>query len=253
MAARMRARKANRFLIGFLLATALAPFACDNVSQPRPGCTVGQGRFAARYILKPGQSTAGACANKRGEVIGVRDYGQRGVDYSIAIQSEQPVNRRPSMDSVLYSLGLYSDDPGPDDFCTAQTLSPAVASYPEVITDGGVSPAIHRRYEWRNVRFLVTPLFPGTQMIGDLTYSESGCAAEFTVTGLWPQVSCASQDGGVRVPDPNKCATRDDPDAGIKVGCAGGTGSPCLSTHTRAVCDPDIFLCVLDGLPPVQQ
>jgi hypothetical protein len=204
-------------------------------------------------MLNPGQNVTGACAGKSGEVIGVRDYGRRGHDYSIAIRAEQPEGRQPSQGSVLYAFGLYSDNPGPDNFCVAERLGPAFARYSEEIVDGGILPEIEWRYEWRNVRFLVTPLFPGTQMISDLTYSERGCAADYTVTALWPAVRCDVLDGGMTFPDQNKCTSRYDPVAGITLGCAGGPGSPCLSPYIRAICDPKSYLCVLDGTPPVQQ
>jgi hypothetical protein len=251
----MMARRFAAFLTAIAVAIA-ATFACDNVPQPKPGCGIGQGNFAAKYIAKPGQTLTGACAAKKGEIIGVRDYGVRGVDYSIAIQTATlgSVSGRDggSPDNVLFSFGRYADDPGPDDFCVAASLSPAVQRYPpQSLPDGGTLPAIDRRYEWSNARFLVTPLFAGTQMTAEMRYVDVDCNGNYEVIGLWPAVGCAKMVDGGRVPDDTRCATQVDPDAGIKIGCVGGPGTACLSPDTLAKCDPDTFLCVLDGRPPV--
>lgn len=233
-----------------------AVFACDNVAQPKGGCAVGQGNFAAKYTPKAGQTLTGPCGAKKGETIGVRDYGTRGLDYSISIRTETlgSITGRDggSPDNIVYSFGRYSDDPGPDDFCVAQSLSPAIQKYPaQPLSDGGTLPAIDRRYEWTNARFLVTPRFTGTQMTADLKYTDGDCAGNYDVVGLWPAVGCAKTVDGGRVPDNTRCATQADPDAGITIGCVGGPGTACLSPDTIAKCDPDTFLCVLDGTPPV--
>ena len=228
---------------------------CD---QPKPRCTAGVGGFAAKYTLKPGQQ---ACPDRhgdplQGEILGLSRYnplrgGEANVQdptkASLVILSQTLGDI--AVDPLLkdeahepHSLGDFvSTEPDESDVCTVPTLSAAEQEVPAM----GASEAIHIKYEWSNVRLHVTAAYPGTQMVGDLTYTNNDCTASYSVTGLWPAVSCAGKDAnGNAVADPALC----DPVADPAAGRATGSGiNPDLKE--RVACDPDILLCVLTAPP----
>src|SRR4051812_32219516 len=114
---------------------------CGAAEQPEPQCLVGHGGYAAKYTLKAGQATSGACAQKKGEVIGVQKYNPPGA-------TEQTVSIRPQTLSELEGLdegspivssgALEAITPDENGFCTAPSLSKAeqhVADDPEAGTE----------------------------------------------------------------------------------------------------------------------
>lgn len=226
--------------------------------QPKPSCASGVGGFAAKYTLKPGQQ---ACPDRHGnplhgEILGLSRYNplREGEDYVQDLTKASLVIRSQTLGDIAvdpllkdeaheaYSLGDFvSADPDEDDVCTVPNLSAAEQEVPAT----GASPAIHIKYEWSNVRLNVTAAYPGTQMVGDLTYTNNDCTASYSVIGLWPAVSCAREDGnGNAVADPALCDPVADPEAGR----ATGSGiNPDLKD--RVACDPDIMLCVLTAPP----
>jgi hypothetical protein len=108
-------------------------------------------------------------------------------------------------------------------------------------------PAHDITYKWTNVNVHVTGTSPGTVMTADLEYSDIGCSATYSVTGLFPGVGCEGVDAegnGTGMPDTAICKVAADPAAGIAV----GSGiNPALFDYV--VCDPDLLLCVLNGTP----
>lgn len=233
-----------------VLALALA---CNNVPQPKPGCTIGQGDFAAKYTPKAGETPVGACAALKGEKINLRDYTQGDVSAHtntnyIAIRTNNlgkadPAKRTdPNPEDTVYSFGEYPKHSNEESFCVAPTFTPARLRLDAV----GTTPAVDKTYEWSNVQILVTARAAGTQIKADLKYTDAvaGCSVNFDVVAMWPAIACGTNGQ----PDNRKCATKADPAQGITVGCAGPN---CLSPDIKTHCDPDLLLCVLDGTPPV--
>lgn len=226
--------------------------------QPKPSCASGVGGFAAKYTLKPGQQ---ACPDRNGkplsgEIIGLSRYNplQEGEDDVQDLTKASLVIRSQTLGDIAvdpalkdeahepYSLGDFvSADPDENDVCTVPRLSAAEQEVPAI----GGSTESHIKYEWSNVRLIVTAAYPGTQMVGDLTYTINDCTASYSVIGLWPAVSCAKKDAeGNAVADPALCDPVADPEAGR----ATGSGiNPDLKE--RVACDPDTLLCVLTAPP----
>ncbi len=108
-------------------------------------------------------------------------------------------------------------------------------------------PATSIKYEWSNVRFYVTPAAPGTQLVGDLTYTKDGCVATYHVTAVYPSVSCQqlNADGdpvfdmaGNPVLAPDLCLPEADPAAGRPTGSG-------INPDFPVECEPKTALCVL--------
>ena len=158
----------------------------------------------------------------------------------------------------LNSIGDFaSATPDDDDVCTVPKLSDARQTLPQFTyvppkdkpTDPPKSPvsvdAGDITYAWSNIRLYVTAALPGTQLVGDLTYTKNGCTASYDVLALWPSVSC---DNGKGQPDPSLC----DPEADPAAGRATGSGiNPDIYAENRVKCDPDLLRCVLSA-PPKQ-
>ncbi|HLL56055.1 MAG TPA: hypothetical protein VK447_21010 [Myxococcaceae bacterium] len=233
-------------------AAALALTACGGATQPKPGCTIGQGEFAAKYTLKAGETTSGSCAALKGELINLRDYSnQQGTNF-VAIRSANLGAHRgscvdPTAANYPCSIGEFPTESNNQNFCVMPTLTPARVQLPA----SGSAPAVDKTYEWSDVQVLVTSRAAGTQIKANLKYTDavSGCTANYDVVAMWPGINCATTVNGVKTADNTKCATKADPAKGIKIGCS--AGGFCLSPDIKTYCDPEIFLCVLDGTPPV--
>lgn len=241
-----------------LLAGALLMNGCENVPQPKIGCTIGQGPFAVKYTPKVAQTLPSVCSANKGEIISVRDYTQLpdggtglGQNY-IAIRSSFLGADAPSTVNP-YSFGEYPFESNAESFCVAGAMTPTTLQVPaSTLADGGTKPAVDRKYEWSNVRFLATPRAAGTQMAADLKFTDNdaGCSMEYDVVGMWPAIDCSKVDPAtkLKVPDPTKCSTVTDADAGVKIACT--PANLCVSPDFRIHCDPDLLLCVLDQPPP---
>jgi hypothetical protein len=219
--------------------------ACNNVPQPKPGCTIGQGEFAAKYTPKAGETPTGACANVKGEIINLRDYTDQGTNYiAVRTTSFAPVAGRtdPNADDKPYAFGEFPKESNAESFCVVPHMDPARLR----LDPAGASAAVDKTYEWTDVEILVTPRAAGTQLKASLKYTDavSGCTANYDVVAMRPAIRCGTNGQ----PDNTKCATKADPANNVKLGC--GTAG-CLSPDIVTHCDPDILLCVLDGTPPV--
>jgi hypothetical protein len=242
----------NRILLA--AATAFALSACGGATQPKPGCTIGQGEFAAKYTPKAGETPAGPCADLKGELINLRDYSSQDQKTTyVAIRSANlgtSLGHRtdPNPENKPYSFGEFPFESNSQNFCVMPTLTPARVQLPA----SGAAPAVDKTYEWSDVQVLVTSRAAGTQIKANLKYTDAvaGCTANYDVVAMWPGINCATTVNGVKTADNTKCATKADPSKGIKIGCSATTGF-CLSPDIKTYCDPEIFLCVLDGTPPV--
>lgn len=244
----------HHFLISStLLVGMLAGAGCQ---QPTPNCGSAHGYFAAEYTLESGDPGS-ACGALLGDVIGLNTYYEdagdrpnleaasvairttyldtlvfRLADYGVADESRNP--------NVL-SLGDFAGyKPDGEDFCSVPDLSrtelslpeaPAIEDDPETPDEDEslpAQPATTVAFEWSNVRILVTADAQGTQMTADMHFEQDGCEADYSVVGVYPAVSCASDE---------EC---DDDANGI---------NPSFATR----CNVDLGLCVLSEEPPSYQ
>lgn len=270
--------------LGLMFALALG----HGCAQPRIDCTTGHGGFTAVYKLKPGSKTgAGDCDTLKGEVIGVEKYNPAQTDNPdrqdltkaiLAIRTntlgvlDQEASSANVVDPMqeLDSIGNFaSTTPNDNDVCTVPNLSVARQTLPKFTyvppqnkpTDPPNPPvAVDESditYTWSNIRVYVTTALPGTQLVGDLTYTKNGCTASYSVLGLWPAVSCVVKDSdgnpildteGKLKYDESLCNPDADPDAGR----ATGSGiNPDIFAEKRVKCDTGLGQCVLTA-PPTQ-
>jgi len=120
--------------------------------------------------------------------------------------------------------------PSSDNFCEVPTLSVAQVHVPAVTepsTDpnGMVvcpSPALDVKYEWSNVRLVVSAAVLGTEFAADLTYTNNGCTAQYRVWAVSPAVTCA-----LPTPPPpvEEAGTEDAADAESDVSLTGDAGA----------------------------
>jgi hypothetical protein len=274
---------AMKLLYGSTLALAALLTQLPACEQPKAGCTAGVGAFAAKYEFKPGSKVGtGTCDTLKGEILGLAKYNpstkeeetiQDLTRATLAIRTSKLGGLAVECASVadagagdagagdagagaigcvedknqkLESIGDFvSTTPDDKDVCSVPTLSAAEQDLPAFQTPTMMYPAAHIKYEWSKVRLYVTAAYPGTQMVGDLTYTEDGCSASYSVIGLWPAVSCAGDDGqGNPIADATLCDPVADPTAGRPT----GSGiNPDLKARLK--CDPDTLLCALMSAP----
>ncbi len=213
--------------LGLGLALSLTPVACQ---QPESYCTTAHGDFASLYKLKSGDATS-ACGMLAGDVIGLQTYfapgGLNGTpkfsEPSLAILPARLgdlLDRASSYDPPLagldpkqngIALADFTDSfPDADELCEGKKFNAAELALPELpLIPGAVDdpetpdedettpdipalPATTIRYEWSNVKVLVSANYQGTQFSADLKYTQDDCTAEYEVKGLYPLIGCAS-------------------------------------------------------------
>jgi hypothetical protein len=257
-------RAATVTLTAGLLGSIIATAACD---QPRTQCSTGRGDFAAKYTLVPGSVTGtGTCGELKGDTLGIQSYNAVGdknrpdLDKtSIAIKSATlgaAIANATSLDygdpdtaHKPYAFGTFSSvEPGSDNFCTIPTLQPAIQNIPALPgipatpdTDAGPGdpavdalPADSVQLNWTNVKVYVTAAATGTQLSGDLEYTENGCTAKYKVNAVFPAAPC---DDGNGKPNVALCGAEANVDAGLVTGSG-------LNPDYAIECDPDLLLCV---------
>jgi hypothetical protein len=270
-------RNFTAFLAGL---SALGVGICIAVScsdQPKVKCTAGRGRFAANY--QPMTPPPDAGCSMTGEAIGVEMYGQANAEgtnvdpstSSVYIQGDsiaQAVMNQGAPDPAHpeNSIARFETaEPGADTFCDLTTPSVAEQDLPGV--DGGVA-GTSIKYEWKNVRFVVSPARLGSQMVGDLTYTHDSCVANYHVTALYPAVRC--QIDGTAL-DFCKCLYYGDPNPdyhrpkgsgispdlfdfapafGDQACDVSAANAQRMEDASRVKCDHVTNLCVLKGEPP---
>ncbi|EPX64640.1 putative lipoprotein mlpA precursor [Cystobacter fuscus DSM 2262] len=200
------------------------------------------GSFAATYSLKPGEDPARACAQLKSEPVGLQKYlGEEGALDSVSLRTARvgklvkEAMLDPAAANQPNSVGaLTTEAPGPDNFCEVPVLNPT-----QLVTLASSSEGAKAlTYEWSGLRIYNTPSIPGTQFIADLRYTENGCTAQYTVRGIWPVVSCATNNQ----PDESKCDPYADPPRRLR-----GSG---INPSFPVKCDPIALLCVLTGEVP---
>jgi hypothetical protein len=83
-------------------------------------------------------------------------------------------------------VGAFAQEEPVNDFCDVVNLSPAQQDFP---ADDAGTPASSIKYEWSNVKVLVSPTRLGTQLVGELTFT-NGCTAKYKVNALFPMRQC---------------------------------------------------------------
>lgn len=157
-------------------------------AEPALGCRVQGVNWAARYELVKvvsDPSGTGRCGTLKGEYLGLQRYNEnKPGSEKLAIRpfrlggvdaGDKDPSRAP------YALGKLPDDPT-DGFCAATDVSVAEQRRNDVVF----------RYEFSNVKVVVTESAPGTQMGADLRYTEGDCTAEYKVRAMFPAAKCTS-------------------------------------------------------------
>jgi len=245
-------RFSSNSLLGLGLGLGLGAGSLVGCQQPQSYCTTAHGDFAATYKLKSGDPQS-ACGGFTGDILGLQTYFATGGLNGTPKFSEASMAIRPAYlgDLVEFAAGWTPPvaDPDPrhtpnavgkfdtslpdgDEFCAATNFSVAEISLPELplipaVLDDPETPDVDEsadevpavpatsvRYEWRNVRVLVSANYQGTQFSADLKFTQDGCTAEYEVLGLYPLATCEKdmdcQDTSVTGINPDfavKCQT----------------------------------------------
>jgi hypothetical protein len=243
-------------IIGFSAAsiTLAAYIGACGVAQPKPGCPIASGPFAAKYTKVSG---TGGCSELPGEMIGFEQYtvpgaketkiavrpyglGARFIDDTNGEQPQVPTGDEKGVN--LNAIGKFPQVPGADDFCVASDLSVAKADFEKadetLLADGGVDlpeiPATSIAYEFTDLKVLVTPEAPGTQFTANVKYTQDGCTATYSAIGMWPAHGCGSDDD---------C----DPLPNLDAGRVTGSG---INPSFPVKCDMDLGMCMITKPPP---
>jgi hypothetical protein len=251
-----------------LLALCLGTTRC--ASEPEVKCTVTGGAASARLQLVGAKT--GTCDgvvfpfSDTGDVIGLEAYSPIVTDPNIndevtsfALQSGALGALRDNADTqgladadashTAFALGKF-DHVYPDahDVCTASGFTAAELALPTVPAhqddDGNDVPeqaATHIKYEWSNVRVIVSVNSIGTQTFADLTYTQDGCVAHYQVSLLTPNVGCTDPNDDTKL-DPTQCNAESDPSKGFA-----GSG---IGQGISVTCDPDLQMCLPNRMTP---
>jgi hypothetical protein len=245
--------------VTFLLSIAASAAFTTSCTQPLLNCASAYGPYAAEYTLTSGDP-ASLCGQLAGDVLGMSTYFQTGGKNGTPDYENADVAIRPeslgAMIEYAEARGIIEGDedfyranaigsftagfPNDETFCMAEDFSVAEVSLPaiEAIEDDPATsdvdetqPAqrdIRVRYVWSNARFVVSADAQGTQFEADLEYTESGCTATYHVVGLYPAVTCKTDD------ECNDDKNGINPDFAVR-------------------CNTDLGLCVLDAELPAYE
>jgi len=250
--------------VAFLLATASTAFVstttgCD---QPAPKCSSSRGDYVVRYTYVSGPES---CKKLTGEKVGLQTYnpvgenGKPNLDVAtIAMQAdtlgtlfdnaESGGVSDPDPSDKEYALGAFSTATPVNDVCTAPTLSVAQQQLGAVAEDDAGTSAQDAtliNYTWKNVQFLVTSQYLGSQFIADVDIGRDKDDCFYKAQGLYPYVDCTKVDvDGAVVPDADGNPQPDEtaclPEATPPVHSSGSGINPDFPVH----CDPVLLACV---------
>ncbi|CAM3899653.1 hypothetical protein G4177_06370 [Corallococcus sp. ZKHCc1 1396] len=220
-----------------MLGTAGSLTACD-FEQPSAGCIVQEGVWFVKYeaIEAPtGQNCAGSEA-LTGDDLGVFKFANPDQGTSQLVIRPNALAALGQFDpgntyAGLQTIGSLETTTDENDFCKATEFSSAgvnattgedYTAAPEAIT-----------YQFANVQVYSNPGAPGTQMAGELTYTNNGCVSRYAWRAMWPSTPCDPD----AVPDETN-----GPDT-----CGEGSG---INPDFKAQCDSELGHCVLtDNVP----
>lgn len=215
-------------IVTTLLSASMLLLASCDVKQPPLPCPVQRLTWATRMVLKEGQTVSGACANKKGELMGIQKYNDPVTSKNSLVIKPETLSKYDAVDpdSPSYSLGDFAAQPDADELCGAAAMSVAEKHVPATAVAG----ADDLRYEWKSARVTSSADAPGSQFIGELLYTSGGCTAEYEVWGVWPAIGCKNAEG---VADDSICSSH-----------------PRLNSDFALRCDPTQFRCVPAKRPP---
>ena len=249
-----------------LVATSSAFFStttgCD---QPLPKCSSSRGDFVVRYTYVSGPAS---CKALTGEKVGVQTYNAIGESAkpnldsaSVAMQADTLGKLfdnaasggvgDPDVNDKEYALGSFSTATPVGQVCTVPTFSVAQQQLAAVAADdAGTTAQVATliNYTWKNVQFLVTSQYLGSQFVADLDVGRNATDCVYKAQGLYPYVPCFVADGnGNPVPDASGNLVVDEtacsPEATPPVHPTGSGINPDFAVH----CDPVLFACVTNS------
>ncbi|RKH45050.1 hypothetical protein D7Y23_26465 [Corallococcus sp. AB050B] len=203
--------------------------ACD-VEQPDPGCIV-QDATAGNWwaTFDAVDAPQGACEDFKplvGDELGVWKFADPVANTSILVIRPLGLAALGKFDTdntatgfaKLQATGNLSIDKDAEQFCTADGFTPAgvlanqgaFAEDPEDIT-----------YQFGKVRVYSNPGAPGTQMTGELSYTNNGCTAKYVMRAIWPAVACDPRlDTNEPANAPSTCGSGSGINPDFAVACA---------------------------------
>ncbi|RKG53410.1 hypothetical protein D7X30_31065 [Corallococcus sp. AB011P] len=224
----------RKSILSTLVTVALAGSvtACD-IEQPDPGCIVQDASFANWWAkFDAVDAPTGTCTDFEpllGDELGVWKFADpvantaKLVIRPLSLAALGQFDLTNTFDS-LQATGKLSTGKDADQFCTADTFTTATvnvdqgdfAAAPQAIT-----------YQFDNVKVYSNTRAPGTQMTGELTYTNNGCTAHYVVRAVWPATNCDP------TLDPND-------EANFTSTCGPGSG---INPDFDLVCDAETEYC----------
>lgn len=250
--------------VAFLLVAASTALVSTNTGcdQPAPKCSSSRGDYIVRYTYVSGPES---CKQLTGEKVGVQTYnafgenGKPNLDVgSVAMQANTLGSlfdnaasggvSDPDVNDKEYALGAFSTATPVGNVCTVPTLSVAQQQLGVVTADDAgtkAQPGTLINYTWKNVQFLVTSQYLGSQFIADLDIGRDTTDCIYKAQGLYIYVDCTKVDvAGNMVPDANGNPQPDEtaclPEATPPVHSSGSGINPDFPVH----CDPVLLACV---------
>lgn len=163
-----------------------------SVEQPDPGCFVQESpHWAVKYDrVEAGRDASGnACDTvaPTAEMLGVYRYidlqnGTAKLALRPQTLASAGAKDETTDQSAQTALGDLANDRDAEDFCNAPSFPAARVNV--------ASPANEIVYQYANVRVYSAPSAPGTQMTGELTYTNNGCTSKYVMNAIWPAVGC---------------------------------------------------------------
>ncbi|RYZ37503.1 MAG: hypothetical protein EOO71_27760 [Myxococcaceae bacterium] len=212
--------------------------ACD-FEQPNAGCILQEGNWFAKFdaIDAP---TGPDCAGSEallGDDLGVYKFANPEAGTAQMVIRPLSLAALGRFDATntydgLQTIGSLETKTDANDFCTGSNFTSAGVNANQGTYAGANAQAI--TYQFANVKVYSNPGAPGTQMSGELTYTNNGCVSHYVMRAMWPSTGC----------DPE--ADPADPTNG-PVACGEGSG---INPDFKVQCDPDLGACVLsDNVP----
>ncbi|NBD07861.1 hypothetical protein [Corallococcus silvisoli] len=168
-----------------------------NFEQPSAGCIVQDASFAlwwAKYDMTEAPTGTDCAASEPlvGDRMGIWKFADPVANTAKLVIRPLGLAALGQYDATntfdgLQATGNLTTTTDANDFCTASEFNTAgvnanqgvFASAPEKIT-----------YQFANVRVYSNPGAPGTQLTGELTYTNNNCTSKYVVRAVWPATPC---------------------------------------------------------------
>lgn len=172
--------------------------ACDS-EQPDPGCIVQDstgGTWWAKFDAV--DAPTGTCDGFKplvGDQLGVWKFADPVANTAtlvirplgLAALGQFDTDSTPAGFDKLQATGSLSVTKDADQFCAASGFTAA-----GVLANQGKYATAPQdiNYQFDKVRVYSNPGAPGTQMTGELTYTNNGCTAHYVMRAIWPATQC---------------------------------------------------------------